>query len=56
MLGLLKPIKGGVEIDGQEISGWSNKQKAAYIGYIPQSHIPPFPRVPGGGPKGLVTF
>jgi iron complex transport system ATP-binding protein len=43
MLGLLKPMAGRVLIDGEDIAGWSNRKKAQYIGYIPQSHVPPFP-------------
>lgn len=43
MLGLLKPMSGRVLVDGEDISQWSNKKKAQYIGYIPQSHVPPFP-------------
>ena len=43
MLGLLAPIKGELLIDGEDVSRWDNKKKARYIGYIPQSHVPPFP-------------
>lgn len=43
MLGLLKPLSGRVLIDGDDISSWSPRRRARYIGYIPQSHTPPFP-------------
>lgn len=43
MLGLLPPLKGEVRVDGQSIAHWDNKRKAQVIGYIPQSHVPPFP-------------
>ena len=42
MLGFLKPIAGHVEIDGQPIDGWSNRRLAQTVGYVPQSHTPPF--------------
>lgn len=43
MLGLLPAISGSVCIDGENIAGWGAQKKAQYIGYIPQSHQPPFP-------------
>lgn len=43
MLGLLRPLNGRVSIDDADIGNWSNKKKAQFIGYIPQSHVPPFP-------------
>lgn len=43
MLGLLPAISGSICIDGQDIAGWGERKKAQYIGYIPQSHQPPFP-------------
>lgn len=43
MLGLLKPLSGRVLVDGDDISSWSPRRRARYIGYIPQSHTPPFP-------------
>ena len=43
MLGLLSPLSGTLTLDGEDISRWSNRKKAQYIGYIPQSHTPPFP-------------
>ena len=42
MLGFLKPIAGHVEIDGEPIEGWSNRRLAQTVGYVPQSHTPPF--------------
>ena len=43
MLGLLPALKGEVRVDGESIARWDNKRKAQVIGYIPQSHVPPFP-------------
>ncbi len=43
MLGLLPAIRGEVLVDGESIAHWDNKRKAQVIGYIPQSHVPPFP-------------
>jgi len=42
-LGLIPSVKGNVKINGDDIGTWSNRHKAEYIGYIPQTHIPPFP-------------
>ena len=43
MLGIIPPISGALYLDGEDISEWSSRKKAQYIGYIPQSHTPPFP-------------
>lgn len=43
MLGLLPPIAGAVYIDDKDITGLPARKKAQYLGYIPQSHTPPFP-------------
>lgn len=43
MLGLLPAISGSVRIDGEDIANWGERKKAQHIGYIPQSHQPPFP-------------
>lgn len=43
MLGLLPVISGEVCIDGKNILPWSAKKKARYLGYVPQSRMPPFP-------------
>lgn len=43
MLSLLPPISGSLYLDEADISHWPNRKKAQYIGYIPQSHTPPFP-------------
>ena len=40
---VLKPLSGRVLVDGDDISSWSPRRRARYIGYIPQSHTPPFP-------------
>lgn len=43
MLGLLKPLAGTVCVDGEDIASWDSRRRARTIGYIPQSHVPPFP-------------
>lgn len=43
MLGLLPPLAGRVELDGEDIARWTDRRRAQKIGYIPQSHVPPFP-------------
>lgn len=42
MLGFLKPMGGRVLLDGEDISSWSSRMLARRIGYVPQSHTPPF--------------
>ncbi|AFV10368.1 ABC transporter, ATP binding protein [Thermacetogenium phaeum DSM 12270] len=43
ILGLLKPSKGKVLIDGKDVRDYPRKELAHYLGYVPQNHIPPFP-------------
>ena len=43
ILKLLPPVSGDVTIDGERISGWSNKKLATKMAYVAQSHTPPFP-------------
>lgn len=43
MLGLLPAISGRVTVDGESILPWPPRKKAQVIGFVPQSHIPPFP-------------
>ena len=42
ILGLLKPQSGQCLIDGKSTAGFSAKELAAHIAYIPQSHYPTF--------------
>ncbi len=42
ILGLLKPESGQCLIDGKSTAGFSAKELAAHIAYIPQSHYPTF--------------
>lgn len=42
-LGFLPLLKGSILIDGEDIRGWSYQKLARHIGYVPQSHTPPFP-------------
>lgn len=43
ILGLLRPQKGTILMDGKDILQYSRRQLARFIGYVPQSHVPPFP-------------
>jgi len=43
ILGNLPPVSGSVTVDGQPVSAYSHKELAQKIGYIPQTHTPPFP-------------
>lgn len=43
ILGLIPLLGGGILLDGQDISSLSRQAVARKIGYVPQSHIPPFP-------------
>lgn len=42
ILGLEKPSGGSVRIDGRDVSKMSVKQRASYMAYIPQRHVPAF--------------
>jgi len=41
--GLLKPVERCVYIDGRDLHGLSFRERARLVGYVPQSHSPPFP-------------
>ena len=41
--GLLKPTERCVYIDGKDFHGLSFRERAKLVGYVPQSHSPPFP-------------
>lgn len=43
ILGFLKPRGGEILINGENIQNWSRRRLAKAIGYVPQSHTPPFP-------------
>ncbi len=43
ILGLLKLDEGSVFYAGEDISGFSRRDIARFIGYVPQNHNPPFP-------------
>ena len=43
ILGFLKLKGGSILLDGEDINKWSRKEFAKAIGYLPQTHIPPFP-------------
>ena len=43
LLGFLPRIGGNVTLHGEDLKFWSRKKMARYLGYVPQSHIPPFP-------------
>lgn len=43
ILGFL-PLQGGnITVDGEDLHGWSRARYARTIGYVPQTHTPPFP-------------
>lgn len=42
LLGFLPALEGDVRIDGEDVSGWSRKQFACAVAYIPQMHTPGF--------------
>jgi ABC-type cobalamin/Fe3+-siderophores transport system ATPase subunit len=41
--GLLKPTVGQVELDGQPVRSWRGEERAARLGYLPQSIEAPLP-------------
>jgi iron complex transport system ATP-binding protein len=43
LLGFLRAVSGRIAVDGEDISGWPPRRRAAAIAYVPQSHTPPFP-------------
>ncbi len=43
ILGFLSLKGGSIEVDGENICQWNRKKFAKIIGYVPQSHVPPFP-------------
>lgn len=43
ILGFIKLWGGTIRVDGEDVSRWSHKHYAQVIGYVPQSHTPPFP-------------
>jgi iron complex transport system ATP-binding protein len=43
MLGFLKLRSGEINLDGRSLFALSQKERAIKIGYVPQSHTPPFP-------------
>lgn len=43
ILKLIKPVSGRVNIDGNDVAGWSSRKMATYCAYVAQSHTPPFP-------------
>ena len=42
-LGLLKPLRGRVLVNGEDISSWNARKTARYMGYVAQAHTPSFP-------------
>lgn len=43
ILGSLNILNGSITLNGKDILSYSNKERAQQIGYVPQSHVPPFP-------------
>jgi iron complex transport system ATP-binding protein len=42
ILGFLPLLSGSISIDGKSIANLSPRDFARYVGYVPQSHVPPF--------------
>lgn len=42
ILGLLKLNNGRILLNGSDINSWSRQERAKWIAYVPQQHIPPF--------------
>ncbi len=43
LLGLIPPLGGDVQLDGEDLARLSRAQIARRVSYIPQAHVPPFP-------------
>lgn len=43
ILGFLKHQSGKILVDNEDMHTWTRKQIAEVLGYVPQSHAPPFP-------------
>ncbi|MCD8116109.1 MAG: ABC transporter ATP-binding protein [Oscillospiraceae bacterium] len=43
LMGLLPAMGGDVTVDGTSVLNWPARKKAQLMGFVPQSHIPPFP-------------
>jgi len=43
ILGSLNILNGSIILNGKDILSYNNKERAQQIGYVPQSHVPPFP-------------
>jgi len=43
LLGLIKPLMGGVILAGQPLASWSRREVARRIAYVPQNQAMPFP-------------
>jgi iron complex transport system ATP-binding protein len=43
MAGLIKPLCGRVRIGGKDMGGFSRRERARHIAFLPQSPLPPWP-------------
>ncbi|THF62586.1 ABC transporter ATP-binding protein [Pseudothauera rhizosphaerae] len=43
LLGLQRPGRGAVTVDGEPLAGWQRRQLARLVAYVPQVHVAPFP-------------
>jgi iron complex transport system ATP-binding protein len=43
LAGMMKPVRGSIEIDGREFTGMRAAERARLTGYLPQHHAPVFP-------------
>lgn len=43
LMGLLPCLDGDIRVDGRSTLKWGARQRARVMGFVPQSHVPPFP-------------
>ena len=43
ILGILKPLNGYIEMNGENIANWSARKLSRSMAYVAQAHTPPFP-------------
>ncbi|MCD8218257.1 MAG: ABC transporter ATP-binding protein [Clostridiales bacterium] len=43
LMGLLPGIGGDIQVDGESMIKWGARRRARVMGFVPQSHTPPFP-------------
>ncbi len=43
LMGLLPSVGGDIRVDGASVMRWGTRRRAQVMGFVPQSHVPPFP-------------